>query len=160
MRYPIKKIYQKVKIDLITGCHNWLGSRNKKGYGTINMFSAHFPKKKIYLAHRFMWDYVNGPIPDGMYVLHTCDNRCCVNPSHLYIGTQLENMADMYVRGRANKAKGETHFRSVLDTPQVIQIKTLIKNGLKPMAISRRLDVKRHLILDIRRGRTWSHVTV
>lgn len=69
------------------GCWEWIGHRNRDGYGQG-------------LAHRRAWKSVNGPIPEGMMVLHRCDNRPCCNPRHLYLGTAQDNIFDAMARGR------------------------------------------------------------
>lgn len=80
-------------------CWPWLSGDNGSGYG-------HFQRNgKKYYAHREAYEIVNGPILDGLYVLHKCDNRPCCNPQHLFLGTHLENIADMVSKGR--QAKGE-----------------------------------------------------
>lgn len=74
------------------GCWLWTLRKNEHGYGTINGA----------LAHRCVWASIIGPIPDGMCVLHKCDVPACINPEHLYIGTQLDNIRDRTKRGRGN----------------------------------------------------------
>ena len=89
-----------------TGCWEWSGSKNRNGYGQVRRWS------KIEKAHRLAFEIANGDVPCGMLVCHHCDNPSCVNPSHLYAGTPLDNVVDRRVRGRfvCNKQKkiGET----------------------------------------------------
>ena len=82
------------KVDKTDDCWNWTASKNIQGYGYFRFDG------KMRKAHRMAWLLVNGEIPDGMCVCHTCDNPGCVNPIHLWLGTNQDNMDDMNNKGR------------------------------------------------------------
>ena len=88
-----------------SACLEWNGARNARGYGTRRYLG------KSCLAHRVAWILAHGDIPEGMCVLHRCDNPPCCNPEHLFLGTQADNIADMHAKGRARKAVGDQHPR-------------------------------------------------
>ncbi len=83
------------------GCWEWLGCKWRTGYGYIRKAGKHIA------AHRYMYTLYNGPIPKGLCILHMCDNPSCVNPEHLFLGTQQDNMRDMVAKGRNANFKGE-----------------------------------------------------
>jgi HNH endonuclease len=85
------------KVDKSGDCWVWTGSRDLKGYGKINIGCT--PT----LAHRVSWQIKSGDIPEGLFVLHRCDNPPCVNPAHLFIGTAGDNVQDMMSKGRQRK---------------------------------------------------------
>ena len=90
----------KVVVNLETGCHEWCGVVNSRGYGQLRMDG------KLDYAHRIAWRLRRGNIPEGLRVLHHCDNTLCVNPAHLFVGTQLDNIRDMWEKGRQPKHLG------------------------------------------------------
>lgn len=88
------------------GCWIWKGaSGGRQGYGSFSY------KGKAYRAHRLAWSLENGPIPEGHFICHRCDNPPCVNPAHLFAGTALDNVRDMWEKGRAHiQPKAEVHY--------------------------------------------------
>lgn len=91
--YIKKKFESKIKIDKVTGCWMWKGSRSWENYG--GMSCCWEGKGKIYPAHRLSYMIYVGEIPEGLQVLHKCNNKPCVNPNHLYVGTHQDNMRDL-----------------------------------------------------------------
>src|SRR3990167_1102674 len=107
------RFYKKVR--KLNRCWIWKGGKNKTGYGRF------FFKNRLWSSHRCMWEMTNGDIPKGMNVLHRCDNPSCVNPEHLFLGTQKDNMSDCIKKGRKpNKGPfGERNAMAVIKTNQV-----------------------------------------
>ena len=93
---PIFERLSKRLLMMPSGCLEWQGARNPKGYGQIGVID---PRGTEY-THRVAWEEANGPIPDGKCVLHRCDNPPCCNAWHLWLGTQTDNLADMRAKGR------------------------------------------------------------
>lgn len=114
------------------GCWNWQGSITKNGYGRLSF------KGRSYSAHRLAYLLVNGQIPESMNVCHKCDNRICVNPDHLFLGTQQENMLDCIKKGRRNP--------KMLDFETVRKIRQMRADGLKNRQISAELNVKTRIV--------------
>lgn len=83
-----------------SGCWLWMAARNARGYGCVGRDVG----RGYWLAHRVSWELANGPIPDGLFVLHRCDVPSCVNPHHLFVGTNADNMRDMALKGRGRGA--------------------------------------------------------
>jgi len=93
----------KINKDTKNSCHEWTAHLVSSGYGGFKY------KRKQWLAHRFTYILHHGEIPKGKVIMHKCDNKKCVNPDHLKLGTQVENIADMVAKGRAARQKGENH---------------------------------------------------
>lgn len=99
MKRPYNVPFWERKTITLTGCWEWVGSRRHRGYGQVNF------KGKIRKAHRVAWELSFGIVPDGLSVLHKCDNPPCINPDHLFVGDQQDNINDMFTKGR-QKAPG------------------------------------------------------
>jgi hypothetical protein len=111
---------------------------------------------KMFLAHRVAWELVNGPIPEGLCVLHHCDNPPCVNVEHLFLGTLADNNADKVAKGR--QAKGSAIARAKLTESDIPEIRRLLAVGVLQSEIGRRYGVGHRLISKINLGKRWGHV--
>lgn len=109
-------------------------------------------------VHRVAWELANGPIPDGMVIMHRCDNPPCVELSHLVLGTQKENIADKYAKGRARVAVGERCGKSTLTTEQVIEMRRLYAQGVPKAELAIRFSVSRPNVYVVVTRRTWKHI--
>lgn len=135
-----------------SGCWLWTASVDRVGYGHI----WEFPSRKLRPAHRVSWEIHRGEIPNGLNVLHKCDVRCCVNPDHLFLGTQTDNMRDCAKKGRNNAPNGERQHLSRLTEADVIAIRESSDPGSK---LAERFKVSRSALYSARNGETWKHVT-
>lgn len=145
-------ILERYKIDA-NGCWVWSATCFQFGHGRVKI------KSKDLKAHRVSWEYHKGPIPDGMFVLHTCDNPPCINPEHLFLGTQLENMRDMHSKNRNVSSLGEKHGRSKLTEVEVKQIKNMLLEGrYSHREIGEGFGVTGAAITQIAIGNNWRDV--
>lgn len=136
-------------------CWEWQGQRLSNGYGRISLGAKSLGSDG---AHRVSWRIANKQeIPDGMFVMHKCDNPCCVNPNHLTIGTPKDNTQDMISKGRKRvvSAKGEGNGKSLLDEEKVRFIRSSTLNHAE---LGRQLGVSPNCIRGVRISRTWSHI--
>lgn len=129
-------------------CWEWTGHRDRTGHA--KMKDDH---QKSAGVHRVAYEAAFGPIPEGVFVCHRCDNGACVRPSHLFLGDQDANMKDMSVKGRA--ARGEKNFRAKLSEADIRAIR---RDHRTNVAIGSQYGVSPPTISKIKWGRLWAHV--
>lgn len=132
------------------GCWLWTGSKFKSGYGQIG------PRRKDRLAHRVSFANERGAIPGGMSVLHKCDVRACVNPDHMFIGTQSDNMRDKTQKGR--QLNGVDMHQTKLDDFDILFIRSWLRLGYTQESIAAAFCVTRENVHYIGARKTWKHV--
>ncbi len=133
-----------------SGCILWKGRPDRGGYGKITN------RRRTLKAHRVAYELLVGPIPDGLDVLHHCDNPPCVNPTHLFLGTDADNVADMVAKGR--HAYGERNGQSKLTAELVHEIRLRHQAGERQKDISEAISVTSACISDIVLRKRWRHV--
>ena len=142
-------LMRRVSIKPETGCWEWRLSKGRGGYGKASRLG------KTLTAHRAIWEERVGPIPSEAILCHQCDNRLCVNPSHMFIGTHQDNSSDMVKKNR--QAKGSKINNSKLDEQLVRQV--LEAQGTFA-EIARQFDLKEGNVRLIRLRKTWRHVSL
>lgn len=121
-------------------CWPWVGAGKGNGYGHTSRGPA----------HRVAYELFVGEVPNGMDVCHKCDNRSCVNPDHLFLGTRAENMADMKAKGR-----GAGGCRKHLREDQVQEIRRRLAAGIPQAEIARAMEVNRGTVSAIKKGKSY-----
>jgi hypothetical protein len=155
------------KVVKTSECWNWIASKRNKGYGAFVWCSDGEVVQGR--AHRFSWEIHNGKVPDGMCVLHRCDNPACVRPDHLFIGTIADNNRDMRTKGRrvppgthgpCNWARGERHRAARLSEGDVHRIRRERASGLSYSQIAARNGIYPAHACKICTGRLWRHLPI
>lgn len=141
------------KVNKTETCWNWTGAGFSNGYG---QFREKF--NPTGLAHRASWKIFKGEIPDGLCVLHHCDNRLCVNPDHLFLGTKHDNSQDMISKGR--HLFGQRQWASKLTPENVHEIRSLFKDGVSQKELSKKFGVAWSTISKITRAKRWKHLNL
>jgi hypothetical protein len=155
-RRPAVEYFWK-KVDTSGECWLWTASQDPGGYGHFSVKNEATGKHRHTAPHRFSWELHHGPIPDGLLVCHHCDVRLCVNPSHLFLGTNQENIQDASQKGRL--PIGEANRRSKLTPDQVREIRRLYDTGkFGQRTIAKQFGVRQGTIQHILWGITWRHV--
>lgn len=141
----------KYEIAIGSECWLWTACTGTTGYGQIGV-SAGRPAR----AHRVAWELHRGPIPEGLCVLHRCDVRHCVNPDHLFLGTQMDNIADREAKGRGQR--GATNSRAQLTKDDIPVIRKALAAGEICRVVGARFGVTSSAISSVKHGRTWAWV--
>lgn len=135
------------------GCWEWTGAQTRR-YGTVRHGG------RTMYVHRLSYQLHVGPVPDGMAVCHRCDNPPCFNPDHLFVASQVENMADMKAKGRARNrpTRGEQHYRARLTADQVLVIRERLCSGESQAALARQYGVHKSTVQAISSRQAWRNV--
>ncbi len=131
------------------GCRLWIAARNPKGYGHLKWEGV------VWQAHRLSWTHTNGPIPDGMEVLHRCDTPPCIEPACLFLGTNYDNVRDRVGKQRSVRLAGERNGRAILTAADVLAIRA---DSRGPSAIAPEYGVSAVLISRIKHRKAWTHI--
>lgn len=141
-------------VDKAEGCWEWSGPRFPTGYGFLKDSST----KRNRMAHRVSWEIHYGPIPKGLHCCHRCDNRSCVNPAHLFIGTAKDNMVDRDRKGRQAPHHGEFNGRAKLTEAVRLEIiREYSSGGVSYDKLAKKHRVSKTGIANLLRGKSWKH---
>lgn len=169
IRKAIERFRRKtVKGEGENACWIFTGFIDKHGYGLCR---PGFGKLNV-RAHRYAWIMKNGPIPHGMFVLHKCDVRACVNPDHLFLGSNRDNVDDMLKKERQRKGdnhparidpsrqvRGERHGQAKMTAGKVVELRRLLANGLSIADGAKRFGIDSKTVRDIQARKIWKHVS-
>jgi predicted XRE-type DNA-binding protein len=133
-------------------CWIWIGNRSGGRYGRLRNHGRRWS------SHRASYEIHYGPIPDGMFVCHTCDNPACVNPKHLFLGTANDNMQDKINKGRQRHLSGESNPASRLTVEQVTQIRQRAKQGEIQRELAQEFGVTQSTVSEIVLYKIWRNV--
>ena len=133
-------------------CWEWTGYRNRKGYGQIKADG------RMVATHRQAFLLRRGPIPEGMHVLHRCDNPPCVNPDHLFLGSNDDNVAERVRKGRSGRNAGASASTAKLTEDDVRRIRRMASLGMTNLEIAEAFPVNDRSISNIVRHKTWKEV--
>jgi hypothetical protein len=161
MKTAIERTLEKVVRIPFSGCWIFMGALNETGYGIVGTGGRGQPNDR---SHRITYRHFCGPIPQGMFVCHTCDVPSCCNPEHLFLGTPKENSRDMINKGRNSPPPrnshvvGSVHPGSKLTEAQVVVIRELYKRGETQQQIANMYGVARQTISKVVNHKRFKHV--
>lgn len=141
-------------VDEKTGCWNWVRARDSDGYGHF-VLNGRWQK-----AHRYAYERVHGPLAAGLKACHRCDNPPCVNPAHIFAGTNSDNMKDATRKGRAKAPvfTGEAHGMAIVTEAEVLEIRRRRAAGERRVDVARRIGISPELTYRIEKRKIWRHI--
>lgn len=147
-RDPVQRFW--LNVNKTDGCWLWTGGTHKTSYGRFNV-----NYRKV-LVHRFSYELHKGKIPKGLVVRHTCHNPLCVNPEHLLVGTQADNMDDCIKANRQCKGSGKSDAK--INESIAKDIKSKLAKGERNIDIAEYYGISKDIVSCIKRGLNWKHV--
>lgn len=153
MKTLADRFWTKVSKRGVDECWEWMAFKDAQGYGKISVNSS--PR----LAHRVSYEIHHGPIPDGMFACHRCDNPGCVNPGHIFIGQPIDNIKDMHDKGRAVYPPinaGKDHGMCKLKPADVLAIRSA--RGIPQRTLAKQYGIGQSQVQRIRSGEGWPHL--
>ena len=146
------RLMLKTNVFAANGCWEFEGSLGHSGYGRIYVHGRHEA------AHRVSYLANVGTIPTGLSVLHRCDNRICVNPDHLWLGTAKDNILDCHKKGRFPTRRGEDNSQHKLSVLEVLEMRDCRARGETQCSLADRFHVHQSLVSLVTRKKKWRHV--
>lgn len=143
----------------ITPCWLWTASLDKRGYGQQR--SVENGKMYMRKAHRISYEIANGPIAGGLWVLHRCDTPACVNPEHLFLGTVVDNVGDMMIKGRDYRGeprRGERNHSAKVTDAQALEIRRLCAGGMIQREAGEKYGITQAAVSSIVLGKNFKHL--
>jgi hypothetical protein len=148
-----ERFWSKVDKDGPGGCWEWMASKFRDGYGQIKI------ERQNRKTHRVSWELVNGPIPNDLLVLHKCDNRACVNPDHLFLGTHDDNAKDRNKKGRQAQILGSERYNAKLTERIVKKIRELFDSGeMRQVDLYQKFGMSQAVMSRILNRKVWKHI--
>jgi hypothetical protein len=148
--------WRNVVVNQPNDCWGWNGSVSSTGYAKFTFRNGPKQKSITVSAHRFSWEIHNGPISPGLCICHTCDNRTCANPNHLFLGSYSDNIKDAIKKGRM--LVGEKNHNSKLTESEVKEVIIRRRSGETIASIASSFGVVTGTIKHIIHGRNWRHI--
>lgn len=152
-----KRIMRHTRYNSTSECLEWTGNR-RNGYGRMTVGSRTDGTRRSVSAHRVSYELEYGEIPEGMEVCHKCDNPCCVNPKHLFLGTRQDNIDDRERKGRNHPPRGEKHAKAKLTETDVLAIREKRVQGKSFGKLAEEYGVCKRTIQDAVSGKNWFYL--
>lgn len=157
-----ERFHKHVGTEDANGCIPWMASRSKNRFGkpTYGQLTYRLNgKSKTYNTHRLAWLFAFGEIPTGMHVLHRCDNPICLNPDHLFLGTNADNMEDRNKKGRTKGCTGgEQHPKAKMTDAKVKKMRRQFAEGVRIYVLAKQYGIRQVTVAKIVYRRTWKHI--
>ena len=150
-QYVLARFFSRVNYGAAGECWNWMHDLNSTGYGKFSL------NNKTMMAHRVAFQIFGEAIPKGKVVCHSCDNRRCVNPAHLWLGTQSDNLKDAVKKGRMFRpdARASLNGNTKLNWDDVREIRRQVLSGIRKADVARYFGVSNSTISNISNNQTW-----